>query len=94
MSDFSEDIPKLWPKPGDRLVHKFRGREGEVIAKVLSVNRENGKIAVQIEDEVYASLSAAAKSISGYNSNGWLYWGLKTRVPSYSKSDPLDEVKT
>ena len=79
MSSASQASSKRWPEPGDQLVHKIRGRDGEVVAEVLSVNRDNGNVSVKIGGEVYTSLSAAAKSIGGYETNGWIFWGLKTQ---------------
>ena len=69
---------KRWPKPGDQLVHKIRGRE--VFAEVLSVNRDNANVSVKIGGKVYTSLSAAAKFVSGCETNGWIYWRLKTQI--------------
>ena len=88
LSSVPEECSKRWPRLGDRLVHKFRQRPGEVVAVVLSVDREKGKVAVQIEDEVYSSLSAAAKSVAGYEANGWVYWGLKTQGFRLRRNNP------
>jgi uncharacterized protein (DUF697 family) len=68
---------KTWPKPGDRLVHKFRKRAGEIEAQVISVDRDSGRIAVEVDDKIYPTLSAAGSAISGHATNGWTYWGLK-----------------
>ena len=74
-----------WPRPGDRLVHRFRRRESEAVAEVLSVDKKNNRIAVRVDDHVYDTLSAAAKSITGYPINGWVYWGLKSQHPRQDK---------
>ena len=66
-----------WPKPGDQLIHSFRGRPGKVVAKVLLVNKESRRVEVSVNGVAYQSLSAAAQAIAGYASNGWVYWGLK-----------------
>ncbi len=68
---------KKWPRIGDRLVHRFRGNSGEVVAEVVGSDRKTGRIAVRIGKRQYESLSAAAQAISGNVSNGWVYWGLK-----------------
>ncbi len=68
---------KTWPSPGDRLLHRFRRRPGEVVAEVLSVDVKAGKVAVRVDGVDYTSLSAAAEAIGGGRTNGWIYWGLK-----------------
>ena len=72
---------KQWPAPGDRLVHKFRLRPGEVAAEVLSVDRRTGRVGVRVRSVDYASLSGAAQAVSGHPTNGWVYWGLKKQAP-------------
>jgi hypothetical protein len=68
---------KSWPKAGDKLVHAFRKRSGQVVAEVVAVDKKNRKVSVRIGSKLYPSLSAAAQVVSGHASNGWLYWGLK-----------------
>ena len=68
---------KTWPKPGDRLTHRFRKRQGQVEAEVVSVNRDTGRVAVKVGDTIYRSLSSAAAAIAGSATNGWIFWGLK-----------------
>lgn len=68
---------KTWPREGDRLVHRFRKKEGEVVAEVLSVDRKTGKVAVRVGKKTYPSLSAAASAVTGRATNGWVFWGLK-----------------
>ena len=67
---------RIWPKVGQKLVHRFR-KTGEVVAKVVSVDRKAEKVTVQIGGKVYSSLSTAAKSITKKPVDGWTYWGLK-----------------
>lgn len=74
---------KQWPKPGDRLFHKSR-KLGQIFAEVLSVNQETGKISVKVKEHIYGSLSAAARSVTGNETDGWSYWGLK---PKHSRQD-------
>ena len=93
MSSIPENQSRRWPKLGDRLVHKFRGKPGEVVAEVVSVDQENGTVSVQIGGEAFASLWAAAKSVSGYETNGWQYWGLKPQVSRARKKTPIDEAR-
>ena len=68
---------KRWPAAGDVLVHKFRNRPGRVVARVITVDRDSGRVAVEVEGFRYLSLSAAASAIAGCRQNGWIYWGLK-----------------
>jgi len=72
---------KLFPKIGDKLIHKFRKRPGSVTAEVISIDMERGDVSVKIGRDVFPSLSSAAQSIAGHSSNGWTYWGLKKQKP-------------
>lgn len=74
-------IKRALPEIGDQLVHKFRKKSGSVIAEVISVDTESGAVFVQVEGQIYSSLSAAALAVSGYASNGWTYWGLEKQSP-------------
>lgn len=68
---------KTWPKLGDRLTHVSR-KTGETFeAEVLLVNEQAGTLTVHVGNETFSSLSAAAASITGQATNGWIYWGLK-----------------
>ena len=68
---------KHWPNIGDRLVHHFRKKSGSIEATVTNVDRTNGTIEVSVNGETFRTLSAAALSVSGHPTNGWVYWGLK-----------------
>ena len=57
------------PLPGTVLTRKYRGRQVE--AKVLSYGFE-------YEGQVYRSLSAVAKAVTGSHWNGHLFFGLTT----------------
>ena len=69
------------PKPGEVLTHKFRKRRGEAQAEVIAVDEAAGRVAVRVNGQEYASLSAAASAVSGGSHNGWIYWGLKKQTP-------------
>ena len=79
-------MEKRWPNVGEKLVHKFRKRSGEVVAEVVSVDRKAGSVKVRIGKEVFPSLSSAAHAVSGASSNGWIYWGLKDQITSAGTS--------
>lgn len=66
-----------WPKPGDELVHEFRKVPGTVVAEVVAVDKSMGKISLHINGKDYSSVSAAAKAVTGFETNGWVFWGLK-----------------
>ena len=69
------------PAVGEVLTHKFRKRAGEVRAEVIGVDETTGWVAVRVNGKDYASLSGAAKAVSGTAQNGWVYWGLKKQTP-------------
>lgn len=66
-----------FPKPGDRLVHRYRKRPGQVTATVISADPETGRVEVRVGDKNYPSLSSAATALSDSEMNGWVFWGLK-----------------
>ena len=68
---------KIWPKPGETLIHHFRSRSKVVEGEVVEVDKNTGKITIRVGRKVYSSLSAAAADLSGYPANGWVFWGLK-----------------
>ena len=72
---------RTWPTVGQKLVHGALQKGGGVTAEVVSVDRERGQVTVRVGFEVYSSLSAAARSITGRSTNGWVYWGLKRGKP-------------
>ena len=76
------EYSKVVPKRGDVLVHVFRGRPGEVRARVADVDEDTGRVTVNIGSKTYPSLSAAARAITGHPTNGWIFWGLKKQTPN------------
>ena len=68
------------PEVGEVLVHRFRMRQGEVRAEVVSVDKASRSVTVRMDGKEYPSLSAAARSVAGTSQNGWIYWGLKKQV--------------
>ena len=73
-------MERRMPEVGEVLVHRFRLRDGEVRAEVVSVDRESRSVKVRMDGKEYPSLSAAAKAVAGTSQNGWIYWGLKKQV--------------
>lgn len=72
---------KRMPQRGERLVHRYKNKEGEVVAEIISVDEKTGKIAVRVGETTYRSLSSAGKAVSGHSTNGWIFWGLKKQAP-------------
>lgn len=70
-------MSKRIPKVGEVLIHRFRKRDGEAKATVLSVNQETQSVTVRVNGKVYNSLSGSASAVAGVASNGWIFWGLK-----------------
>ena len=68
------------PTVGEVLVHRFRQRGDEVLAEVTSVDWKSRTVRVRVGEREYATLSAAAKAISGGSQNGWVYWGSRNRL--------------
>ncbi|WP_201218956.1 DUF4357 domain-containing protein [Halochromatium roseum] len=72
---------KTWPKPGDRLTHASRKTGETYEAVVLQADEQAGTLTVRVGSETFSSLSAAAASLTGKSTNGWIYWGLKKQQP-------------
>ncbi len=70
-------LEKMWPQPGQKLMHYSRNRKRNVVAEVVEVDRKNEMVSVRVGKKVYPSLSAAARSITKKPVNGWIYWGLR-----------------
>ena len=69
---------KMTPGVGQTLVHRFRKRPGQVTAEVIAVIA-GGRVSVRVGSTTNASLTAAARAAAGYETNGWIFWGLKKR---------------
>jgi len=67
-----------FPNPGTILTRSFRGKIFQ--ATVVSINQDIGTVAVDLDGKSYGTLSAAAKSITKYPVNGWMFWGLDTKI--------------
>mgnify|MGYP001212033318 CR=1 FL=1 len=76
---------KKIPKKGQRLIHRFKDKN-EAVAKIISVDEKTGKVAVKVDGITYPTLSTAGKAVSGYSTNGWVFWGLKKQAPKSNKT--------
>jgi len=65
-------IPRKIPPVGTELVGRFRGNEYYATV-IVAPSFPEGK-GIRVGDTVYGSLSAAAKAIKGWPTNGWLFW--------------------
>lgn len=72
------DLQKRIPKPGDKIIHRFRGQLKPVTATVVEVDAIKDTVKVRYRGTIYNSLAAAARAAnSGKPVNGWRFWGLK-----------------
>lgn len=68
-------ITRQMPPVGSELVGRFRGREYH--AAVVAAPQLPGGKGIKAGDTLYRSLSGAAKAVTGWPTNGWLFWKLK-----------------
>jgi len=57
---------------GTTLTATYRG-QGHTAVIVEAKDRPAGR-AVKYGDQLFASLSAAAKAVTGHSANGWVFW--------------------
>jgi hypothetical protein len=60
------------PPVGATLTATYKGQSHTAVI-VEAKDRPTGR-AVQYGDQLFASLSAAAKAVTGHSTNGWLFW--------------------
>ncbi len=72
-------IARQLPPVGTTLTGRSKGQTHTAVI-VEAKDRPGGK-AVKYGDQVFPSLSAAAKAVTGYPINGWVFW----RPPEDSK---------
>jgi hypothetical protein len=65
-------IARQLPPVGTTLTARHKG-EPRTAVIVEGKDRPAGR-AVQYGDRLFASLSAAAKAVTGHSTNGWLFW--------------------
>jgi len=71
------------PPAGTRLSGRYRGQE--FIAEVVTAEGGEGARALEFQGSQYASLSAAAKAITGSSVNGWRFWKVVEPQPTDSE---------
>ena len=57
------------PKPGSTFKKKFNGK-----AYNLSVVEQDGRLVYRLQGANFDSPSAAAKSLTNHEVNGWVFW--------------------
>ena len=65
-------IARQLPPVGSTLTARHRGQPHTAVI-VEAMDRPAGR-AVECGDQLFASLSAAAKAVTGHPTNGWLFW--------------------
>jgi hypothetical protein len=65
-------VARQLPPVGTTLTATYKG-ELHTATVVEAKDRPSGR-AVEYGDQLFASLSAAAKAVTGHSTNGWLFW--------------------
>jgi len=65
-------IARQLPPVGTTLTATYRG-QGHTAVIVEAKDRPAGR-GVKYGDQLFASLSAAAKAVTGHSANGWVFW--------------------
>jgi len=65
-------IARQLPPVGITLTATYRGQAHTAVI-VEAKDRSAGR-AVKYGDQLFASLSAAGKAVTGHSANGWLFW--------------------
>ena len=65
-------IARQLPPVGTTLTARHKGQPHTAVI-VEAKDRPAGR-AVKYGDQLFASLSAAAKAVTGHSANGWLFW--------------------
>jgi hypothetical protein len=65
-------IARQLPPVGTTLTATYRGQPHTAVI-VEAKDRPGGRV-VKYGDQLFASLSAAAKAVTGHATNGWVFW--------------------
>jgi hypothetical protein len=65
-------IARQLPPVGITLTATYRGRT--YTAVIVEAKDRPTERAVKYGDQLFASLSAAAKAVTGHSANGWVFW--------------------
>lgn len=61
------------PPAGTVFRRKYKGREYSLTVVVS----KDGGVGYKVRGELFTSPSSAAKSVTGSDSNGWVWWGIE-----------------
>ena len=62
------------PPVGTTLTARHKGQPHTAV--IVEAKERPGGRAVKYGDQLFPSLSAAAKAVTGHSANGWLFWRL------------------
>ena len=65
-------IARQLPPVGTTLTGRSKGQSHTAV--IVEAEGRPGGRAVKYGDQIFASLSAAAKAVTGHPTNGWLFW--------------------
>jgi len=65
-------IARLLPPVGATLTGRLRGQAHTAV--IVEAKDRPAARAVKYGDQLFASLSAAAKAVTGHSANGWVFW--------------------
>ena len=65
-------IARELPPVGTTLTGRSRGQSHTAV--IVEANDRPAGRAVEYGDQLFPSLSAAAKAVTGHPTNGWLFW--------------------
>jgi len=67
-------IPRELPPVGATLTGRSRGRAHTAV--IVEAKDRPAARAVKYGDQLFASVSAAGKAVTGHPTNGWVFWHL------------------
>jgi hypothetical protein len=65
-------IARQLPPVGTTLTATYRGQTHTAV--IVEAKDRPAERAVKCGDQLFVSLSAAAKAVTGHSTNGWLFW--------------------
>jgi hypothetical protein len=66
------------PQVGTVFEKSFRGQTTR--AKVVSIDKSKGRVELEVNGKQYQSPSAAARALTGHETNGWVFWGIDKKI--------------
>jgi hypothetical protein len=78
-----KEIERIAPRIGTVFAKKYRGNIYR-----LTVVRSSGEIAFKVAGQTFKTPTAAAKSITKHEINGWKFWSIDALKPTSRKGRP------